>query len=206
MALKQDINYFEVFNRMADCTKLAAEKLLDMLRNYTDVAAKADAVHDVEHSCDGLFHEMRTELNRAFITPIDREDIMQIADGIDSITDAIEDVANLFDMLSISAVLPEAVTMAELIVRATDALAVAVKEFQQYKNSKKLGSLLIEVNHLEEEGDRLHRGVIKALYRNASLDVLTIVKWKEIFDMEESVLDACEDVADMLEGLAIKNG
>ena len=206
MARNKEMNYFEVFNNMAVCTLEAAKKLEDMLGNYSDVGAKADAIHDIEHRSDNLFHEMTRELNRAFITPIDREDILQIADGIDSITDAIEDVSNLFDMLSIDVVEPEAFDMAKLIIRGAEALLEAIREFHQYKQPKKLTQLIIEVNHVEEEGDRVHRRVIRALYQSKTLDVLTIVKWKEIYDMMETVLDSCEDVADMLEGLAIKNG
>ncbi len=200
------MNYFEVFNQMAECSVQAAQRLDDMMRNYTDIHAKADAIHDIEHKSDNLFHEMTSELNRAFITPIDREDILHIADAIDSITDAIEDVSNLFDMLSITDVQPEAMSMAKLIIRGCEALLEAIREFQQFKHPKKLVSLIIEVNHVEEEGDKVHRGVIKSLYQNKTLDTLTIVKWKEIYDTMETVLDSCEDVADMLEGLAIKNG
>jgi predicted phosphate transport protein (TIGR00153 family) len=200
------MNYFEVFNSMAECLKRASTQLLDMVTDFTDIEKKADIVHNTEHEADGLLHDMVYQLNRAFITPIDREDIMALANGIDNIIDAIEDVANLFDMLSIKSILPEAVDFVRLIVKSSDALAIAIKEFQQFKHTKKLNELVIDVNRIEEEGDKLHRGFIKNLYKNNSaLTVLEIIKWKEIYDNMEHVLDGCEDIADMLEGLSVKN-
>lgn len=206
MAIGKDINYFEVFNSMADCLIRSAKQLYDMTVNFRDVKEKADGVHAIEHEADELLHDMVYQLNRAFITPIDREDILQIGNGIDSIIDAIEDVANLFDMLSIREMMPQAVGFAELIVRSSEALSLAINEFRQFKKTKNLNSLVINVNKIEEEGDRLHRRLIKELYENQKLTVLDIIKWKEIFDNMERVLDGCEDVADMLEGLSVKNG
>lgn len=203
---KKEVNYFELLSGMVACSHTAAQRLEQMLKNYTDVEKQADEIHDIEHQGDQLLHSLVAELNRAFITPIDREDILQIADGIDSITDAIEDVANLFDMLSIESVQDEAKEMAVLTVRCSHALCKAIGEFQHFKHSKLLNEMIVDVNHIEEEGDRLHRRVVKALYRNKDLQTLEIIKWKEIYDAMENILDTCEDVADMLEGLVVKNG
>ncbi|MGI5877967.1 MAG: DUF47 domain-containing protein [Christensenellales bacterium] len=206
MAIGRDINYFEIFNSMADCLIRSAKQLYDMTVNFCDVKEKAEGVHAIEHEADGLLHDMVYRLNRAFITPIDREDIMQIGNGIDSIIDAIEDVANLFDMLSIREMKPQAVGFAELIVKSSEALSLAIDEFRQFKKTKNLKPFVINVNKIEEEGDRLHRRLIKELYENQKLTVLDIIKWKEIYDNMERVLDGCEDVVDMLEGLSVKNG
>lgn len=205
-AKNKEVNYFEIFNSMADCLIRSAKQLYDLTVNFTDVKVKADAIHAVEHEADELLHDMVFQLNRAFITPIDREDILQIGNGIDNIIDAIEDVANLFDMLSIKAIMPQAVDFVDLIVKSAEMLSLAIKEFKQFKSSKCLNALVINVNQIESEGDCLHRALIKELYNNESLSVLDIMKWKEIYDNMESVLDGCEDVADMLEGLSVKNG
>jgi len=149
MAKNKDINYFEVFNNMADCMVRSARQLHDMTVNFTEVKEKADAIHAVEHEADELLHGMVSHLNRAFITPIDREDILQIANGIDNAIDAIEDVANLFDMLSIKSMMPCAQEFVSLIVKSADALSLAINEFKQYKHSKKLNMLVIDVNQIE---------------------------------------------------------
>lgn len=201
---RREMNYYDVFIAMIECSQKASVQLHEMLTNFSDISKKADQIHDTEHEADSLLHDMMHELNRAFITPIDREDIMSLAGQIDSITDGIEDVANLFDMLSIDKVRPEAVEMSKLIVKACDALALSIREFKSFKHSKSLNERVIEVNRLEEVGDKLHRSIIKQLYLNTG-SAVEIMKWKEIYDTMEAILDLCEDVADLLEGIAVKN-
>ena len=200
----KDYNYFDQFVMQTSLCKKAAGQLMDMLEEYTNVFSKADAIHDTEHEADNLLHEIMRELNRSFITPIDREDIVGLANELDDIADSIEDVANLFDVLSIDSVRPEALDMAKLILAGCERLYDAVAEFAHFKSSKNLNELIIKVNHIEEEGDRMHRRVIKAMYQNEK-DPITLIKWKEIYDAMEATLDDCEDVADLLDGLTIKN-
>ena len=202
---RKETNYFEILNKMAECSHQAATQLDEMMHNYTDVARKADEIHNTEHKADSLLHDLVRALNIAFITPIDREDLIEIGNGIDSITDSIEDVANLFDMFSIQKVESPALTMTELAKSITKALADAVKEFEQFRNSKKLNNLIIEVNQMEEKGDVLHRSTMKALFNSEDKSDLDILKWKDIYDNMERIYDMCEDVADALEGIAVKN-
>lgn len=202
---KKETNYFQILYEMARYSCEAAEKLDEMINNYVDVSEKAKAIHDIEHKADSLLHDLVRKLNSAFITPIDREDLLAIGNNIDSITDSIEDVANLFDMLSIKSVGEEAKEMTALVKTICQALAEAVKEFEMFLNSKKLANLVIEVNRLEEKGDGLYRTNMKALFNNVHITILDIVKWKEIYDFIENIYDKCEDVADLIESAAIKN-
>lgn len=202
---KKDVNYFKILSQMAECSQKAATQLDEMLNNYINVEAKAKAIYDIEHEADKLLHSLTRELNRAFVTPIDREDLLAIGNGIDSITDAIEDVANSFDTFSITNVLNEALDMSRIIMATCNTLAQAVKEFELFRSSKKLNKLIIEVNRMEEEGDMLYRSTLKKLYKSNSLSVLDIIKWKEIYDFMERILDTCEDVANLIEGTVLKN-
>ena len=201
----KDINYYDVFIAMTAYSKKAAEQLQEMLGNYTNVAAKAEEIHKTEHEADELLHDMMYKLNRAFITPIDREDIMMLSDKIDSITDSIKDTANLFDVFMIEQLRPEVGAMSALVVRSCETLYQAVVEFKSFKSSKSMKDHIIEVNRLEEEGDRLLRRITKELYARETSPV-EIMKWKEIYDTLELVLNLCEDVADLLENVAVKNG
>ena len=203
MAAK-NYNYFDKFVQQMSLCKKAAQQLMDMIDNYTDVSTKADAIHNTEHEADDLLHEILSELNRSFITPIDREDIVNLVHHLDDIADSIEDVANLFDVFSITNIRPEALDMAKLILVGCEMLYDAIAEFAHFKNSKKLPDLVIKVNKAEEDGDKMYRNVIKAMYQTEK-DPITLMKWKEIFDAMETVLDDCEDVADLLDGLTIKN-
>lgn len=200
----KNYNYFDKFVQQMSLCKKAAKQLMNMLENYTDVSVQAEGIHTVEHEADILLHEIMGELNRSFITPIDREDIVGLVNELDDIADSIEDVANLFDILGITQVRQEALEMAKLILVGCETLYDAIAEFSHFKNSKKLNEFLIRVNRAEEDGDRMHRSVIKAMYQNEK-DPINLMKWKEIFDAMEDVLDDCEDVADLIDGLVIKN-
>ncbi len=202
---KKDVNYFSILNDMAECSYEAAVKLEEMINDYTNVSEKAKAIHDIEHKADGYLHKLIKGINAAFITPIDREDFLAIGNEIDSITDSIEDVANLFDMLSIRTVEEPAKEMADLIKSICAELVKVVKEFEKFLNSKKLSEYVIEVNHLEEKGDNLYRSTMKSLFSDTQKTVLDVVKWKEIYDYMERIFDTCEDVADLIESSAIKN-
>jgi predicted phosphate transport protein (TIGR00153 family) len=203
MATKK-YNYFDQFVQQMSLCKKAAQQLMKMLENYTEVSRQANEIHDTEHAADDLVHQILNELNRSFITPIDREDIVGLVNELDDITDSIEDAANLFDMLSISEIKPEALEMAKLILVGCETLYDAVAEFAHFKTSSKLRELTMLVNKAEEDGDRKHRSFIKAMYLTET-DPINLMKWKEIFDMMEKILDDCEDVADLLDGIIIKN-
>lgn len=203
MKIKKDADYFELLSKMVACTHEAARKLHELVVVYDQVPERCGEIHDIEHACDDLLHILLKRLNAAFITPIDREDLLAIGKGIDDITDAIEDAANAFDMLCVDTIRPGAVEMAELILQAMEALVKAVGEFDQFKNSQKLSTYIVEVNSIEAKGDTLHRHLVKDLFHRG--DPLTILQWKEIFDIMEQVLDAGEEVADLLEAMAMKN-
>ncbi len=202
---KKDFDYFGSFEKMAALAVKASNQLEDLLTNYVDITKKADLIHDTEHASDDIHHELVFELSRSFITPIDREDILEIGDFIDSIIDNIEDVANLMDMLSIKDVREEAKILATLLTSACTVIESAVIEFKNFrKTGKQLHEHVVEVNRFEEEADRIYRKTIKKLFLEETRPV-ELIKWKEIFDMLENAFDACEDLADILSAAAIKN-
>ena len=202
---KKETNYFECFDQAMDIAIIAAEQLNELLTNYTDVSKKAEKIHDTEHKADEVLHRMVENLSRAFITPIDREDILQIGSNIDTIVDNIEDVANMLDMFCVSVIPEPAKVMGSLIIKSCTSLKSAVNEFKNFKKSNKhLTELIIEVNRYEEEADKFYRKTVKELYQNES-NPIELLKWKEIYDRMEDTLDASEDVANLLEAMAIKN-
>jgi predicted phosphate transport protein (TIGR00153 family) len=205
MARKKEMDYFDVLITAVTYSNKAAVALDDLLNNYVDVAVKANAIHDLEHAADDECHRLTDALHVAFITPIDREDLYGMIKSIDDITDHIEDVSNRFDMFSIETVRPEAIQMGKLIVRATGVLKEALVEFKTFKKSKRVHDLINYVNTVEGEGDRLYRKIIKRLFTENESTV-DIIKWKDIYDDMENVLDSCEDVANIIEGVLMKNG
>lgn len=204
MARKKEFNYYDVLITAGSFAHQVAGKLNDLLNNYVDVSSKAKAIHDLEHAADSEVHRLCDALHVAFITPIDREDIYGLIRSIDDITDLVEDVSNRFDMFNISSVRPEAIEMGRKIEKATGVLQELMVEFKNHKKSKKIMTLIKDVNTVEEEGDRLYREIVKKLF-TGNEPVLDIIKWKDIYDDMENVLDACEDVANIIEGVVMKN-
>jgi uncharacterized protein len=204
MASKNELNFFDGLITTSQYGFETARLLNDLLTHYQDVTQKANAIHDLEHCADREGHQLYAALNMAFITPIDREDIYYLIKKIDDIIDLIEDVSNGLDMYSVRAVRPEAIQMGQMLENATRMLAELVVAFKCYKkNKKQIHELVMQVNTIEEEGDRLYREMVKKLFQHEQ-NVLEVVKWKFIFDDMENVLDACEDVADVIQGVVMK--
>lgn len=196
--------FFTMFENTADMACTAAKKLNDLINNYTDVDKKIDSIQEIEHKCDQLVHSIVEQLNRSFITPIDREDINEIAKVLDNIADAIEDTAHRFRLFDIKAVTEDAKKMSDLLVTCTEELKLVMTELKNMKTSKILCKKIIEVNRIENEGDNIYRNAMASLF-TSGMDALEIIKWKEIYEFLENSLDACEDVANIVEGVVMKH-
>lgn len=201
---KKDLIFFDLFSVVMDDTCKAAEILQDLFTNYTDIEDKIRAIEKLEHSCDRTIHDIIEHLNRSFITPIDREDIFLIAKEIDNIIDNIEATAQGLRLFSITRIRPQTVEMARLITQSATVLSVVVGELKQFKTSKILQQKIIEVNHIENDGDTTYNKIMQELFSKEQNPV-EIIKWKEIIENMESTIDECEEVANMIEGIVSKN-
>jgi predicted phosphate transport protein (TIGR00153 family) len=196
--------FFDLFVETTDYACLAATKLNDLVNNYTDVSRKIEEIKTIEHECDQVFHNIMHQLNKSFITPIDREDINVIARDLDNITDTIEDIAHSFKMFNIKTIKKEAIVLADLILKSTNELRTMMLELKHMKTSKLLNPKVIEVNRLENEGDDIYRTAMAELFAEEK-DALEVIKWKQIYELLENSLDACEEVANTVEGVVMKN-
>ncbi|MBM6838158.1 DUF47 family protein, partial [Clostridium saudiense] len=157
-----------------------------------------------EHNADIKKHEMINKLSKEFITPIERGDIIELASEIDNVTDAIEDVLARIYMFNISVMREEALEFSNLIVRICNETSALIKEFRNFKKSSEIGKLIININELEEEGDRIYTRSIKGFY-SSIMDPIRFITWKETFEYFEKCCDACEHVADAIESVIMKN-
>ncbi len=206
MANKADLFYFENFVEAGTQSAKAAIYLADFLKRY-DPAALHDAlqaVHEIEHNGDGKKHEMSAALAKAFVTPVDREDLALISQNIDDVTDCIEEVLQQFYMDGIKTVLPEAIEFAEKLVSCCTLMTDMLREFPNFKKPARLHEMIIALNHAEEECDVLYLKAILAV-RTHCTDVLEILFWREIYDCLEACADACEHVGDCVETVVMKN-
>ncbi len=203
---KSDRFYYENFTVAADCCSEAAAYLLECLKNYNYANIKEMLIkmHELEHKADGVKHEMTAALARAFVTPMDREDMAQISANIDEVADFIEEVLQRMYVNRIENVMPEAVAFAGMIVECCNMMKEMLTELPNFKKPKKLHELIINLSHKEEECDRLY---LEATLKSAefSTDPLAVMFWRDIFDRLEKCADACEHVGDSIETIVMKN-
>jgi uncharacterized protein Yka (UPF0111/DUF47 family) len=200
--LKKDTNYFDIFVKGVQYSLDAAILLKDILDNDNLTEEKIAAIKKIEQEADCHAHDVYKALNVAFITPIDREDIYKIIKETDDVTDNIEAVSNKMWMMSIKKATPAMQTMGEYIVKACEALVKLMSEIKNHKRQNKLKEYNIEINQIEEAGDKVYKEAMKELF-DKEKDPIALIKMKEIYKELEDTLDDCEDVADIVEAIII---
>ena len=206
MSKKSDSYYFQNFIECVECGCQAAKMLEDNLNHFDTglLQDKLDELYRIEHDADKKKHEMMAVLVKAFITPIEREDIILLSQSIDEVTDKIEDVLIRIYINNVQQIRPEALAFIKVIIRCCEALKEVMEEFADFRKSKTLHDLIIEINALEEEGDRLFIDSMRSLHAEVT-DPIKIIAWREIYVYLEKCCDACEHVADVVESVIMKN-
>jgi uncharacterized protein len=201
---KSEAVYFDLFIDFASRAYESAQSLEELINDYTDIQTKVEKIQCQEHDCDKLVHEIMRKLNTSFVTPLDREDIESIGHVMDNVVDGIEAAAQCFTMYNVVAIKDEAKAMSALITRCTAELQMLMVELKRMKTSKTLQKLIIEINSIENEGDEIYRNALSALFKNES-NAIDIIKWKDMYELLENTIDACEDVANIVEGVVMKH-
>jgi len=203
---KSERYYFDNFIACTNCARKAAAMLDEILGGF-DVKSlpdKIEQMHAIEHEADTYKHEMMEELVRAFITPIEREDIILLSQNIDEVIDCIEDVLLRIYINNVKTISPELLQFSKLLIRSCDAMQQLLEAFPEFKRGSGMHQLIIEINALEEEGDRLFISSMRKLHTE-STDPIEIIAWREIYIYVEKCVDACEHVADVVESIIMKN-
>lgn len=203
---KGDKFYFENFSACAALAKSAASYLVECLENYDadKIEEMLAKMHTFEHSADMKKHEMNETLAKAFVTPVDREDLDMLSQQLDNVCDTIEEILQKFYIYNIKAMDPAAIEFAKQLVRSCEMLVQIMDEFENFKKSKTMRSLIIACNDVEEECDKLYLATMHNLTK-ASTDVLTTISWYKIFDCLEACADACEHVSECVGSIIMKN-
>ena len=206
MSKKSDNFYFKNFVACAEYGEEASQMLHKNLSEFdvTSLSERLDQIHGIEHAADQKKHEMLAALVKEFITPIEREDIILISEAIDDVTDKIEDVMIRLYINNITSIRPDALEFTKLITRCCKTLNKLVDEFKNFKKSKKLYGLMVEIHTLEGEGDRLFIEAMRRLHTEVS-DPLEVIAWREIYIYLEQCCDACERTANAVEQVMMKN-
>ena len=203
---KSDRFYFDNYAAAAECCGKAAAYLQECLTNYdyANIKTMLQNMHAIEHEADGVKHEMTAALAKAFVTPMEREDMAQISANIDEVADFIEEVIQRMYVNRIQTIMPEAIEFAGKIVECCDMMKEMLAELVNFKKPKKLHEMIINLSHKEEECDRLYlEATLKAA--DFSDNLLTVMFWRDILDRLEKCADACEHVGDSIETIVMKN-
>ncbi len=203
---KGDKFYFDNFTQCAQLTKKAADYLVECLENYEPgrIEKMLEEMHEIEHNADLKRHEMVDALAKAFVTPVDREDLDMLSHNLDNVTDKIEDVVQKLYINNISKINPSAIVFAKQIVRACEYLCEIMDEFANFKKSKRIQTLIIKLNDIEDECDKIYLSSMRELMKDPK-DVLVTISWREIFDCFESCADVCENVSESIGLVIMKN-
>jgi uncharacterized protein len=198
----RDRAYFELFEEAGRNALLAAELLERLLVNFPDNRELAGEILDCEHEGDRITHEIIDRLNHTFVTPIDREDILALASALDDIVDYTEEVADYLGLYRIEAPMDQAISLAHVLSAACQEIGKAIPLLRGFK--PELSEHTVEINRLENEGDRISREAMASLF-DARIDPMVVIRWKDIFERLEAAIDSTEHVADILYGIVIKN-
>lgn len=196
--------FYELFKEQAENAVEAARALLDLLEDYNDVDQKRLKIEMIENQGDEIAHKIFEKLNLTFVTPIDREDIHALACALDDIVDIINATSQRLQLYNVDSITDDAKQLANIILRATEETAVIATSLSNVKNLASLKQHWIEVNRLENEGDNISRHAIADLF-SSNRDPIDVIKWKEIYEHLEEATDKCEDAANIVEGVALKN-
>ena len=199
--IPREARFFDDFVAMAEQIRVGAAMLEEMLAPDKPIWDKADQIKEVEHKCDFLTHEIIQRLHRTFVTPLDREDIHDLARSLDDVMDAIDDSAAVVRLYSIERVRPDARELVRIIKASTDEMVKALKALERRDG---VAEPAVEINRLENEADRVHYAAVRRLFEEER-DPIVIMKWKEILDFLEDATDRCEDVANAVEGIVVKH-
>jgi uncharacterized protein len=200
--IPREEEFFELFKQAAHNMIEGSRLLKEMMDNFQSPVEQAKRIKDVEHIGDGITHDIALRLNQTFITPIDREDIHDLASALDDILDVVDAIADRFVLYKVTKPTEMAVKLADILHQASVAVGCGVDRLGLTHPDIKECS--VQVNSLENEADRVSRDAISALFEKET-DPMIVIKWKEIYEAFEDGTDRCEDVANILERIALKH-
>jgi hypothetical protein len=202
--MPREQKFFDLFEESTRNIVKAAQGLKEMIDSWQFIDSRVAEITELEHQGDSIAHQIISLLHRTFVTPFDREDIALLAHTMDDIMDYIHATADAMFIYKISSPTQRAKELADIILQGACEVEKAVRGLRHKSEFKQILERCVEINRLENMADRVYRAAIGELFDNTS-DITQIIKWREIYEHMESATDRCEDVADALEGVALKN-
>ena len=206
MGKKEELNYFDNFVKNANYALESAKILKEYIDNFdaNKSIEKENMVHNLENEADKNQHLVLNYLIKDFLPPIDREDIIMLCHKIDDISDNIDEVVINIDILNVKKLRDDVKTFAELLLNACEKTTEMLNKFKNIKKFAEIKEVIIEINKLEEDGDKLYQDAIRNLYNNPK-DPIEVITWTTLYNCLENCFDSCENVADCVEEILMKN-
>jgi predicted phosphate transport protein (TIGR00153 family) len=195
--------FFVLFEQSAQNAAKIAHQLKDLVDTWENIKERVEMITTLEHDGDAITHNIVAQLYRTFITPLDREDITLLAQTLDDITDLIHSAADAMLLYQVERPTDKVKELADIVVEVTAEVEKGVAEIHNRIDKDKLLKHSMEINRLENIGDSVYRSALAELFVN-SPDFAYLMKWREIYENVESAIDKCEDIANILEGIALK--
>ena len=202
--IPKEMIFFDLFEEAAKNAHQGAVALLDLLEDFRNIPEKVKKIKDIEHAGDKITHTTIEKLNQTFITPLDREDIHELISRLDDIIDLIDSAVARMHLYKIDKVTEDAKALGKVLVKATQIIMELLPKMRTLKLSSSLLQDCIAIHTQENEGDRIEQHALASLFENGQ-DPIYIIKWKDIYEELESATDRCEDVANVIEGIVLKN-
>jgi uncharacterized protein len=202
--IPRDMGFFNLFEEAADAVHRTAEAYAHLAQNYGQKDQSIARIRQLEHDGDNIAHRTLEKLDQTFLVPFDREDIQALMMGMDDIIDKIDAASKRLNLYLIDEPTDWFVRQTDVLVQATALLAQAIRGLRNLKKSGAIQAQLVEIHRLENVGDENNHAAVAELFNN-SADPILVMKWKEIYDMTERAIDACEDVANVIGAIILKN-
>ncbi len=203
--IPREEKFFDMFERAAKNVEVAARLFRNLAEDWNLKDPKIQQIRELEHEGDIVTHEIMDKLNRTFITPIDREDIHALTGKLDDIIDLIQAITDRMFLYNINKTDKELTELARILETSVEEVNKAITGLRDFGRSRRILDYCIEINRLENEGDHVLKNAIAKLFKESG-EPLEVMKWKEIYEVTETAIDKCEDVANIIEGIVVKHG
>jgi len=202
--IPKEEKFFDLLEESSRNLVKASNLLSELIEKWDNVPDRVQEIKTVEHEGDEITHRIVAQLNATFVTPIDREDIARLAEHLDDVLDYIEEASTSMLIYWVAKPTEKAHDLAKIIARMAAEIEAALPCLRRSKLLRQLPKCCIEINRLENEADAIVRSAVAGLFHDNNVNVIDLIKWREIYEYLETATDRCEDIANVLEGVMIK--
>ncbi len=202
--MKKNHVFFELLEKQADATVSAAKEFLNLANDFANLPKYAIRIKEIETEADHITHEVANKIDATFVTPLDKEDLHALSSELDDVTDHIEACTGRMALYQLRQARPDLVSLVTMLVAITEAMLEAVRSLRTMPSRDKMQTLLIRIHKIENDHDAAFRKALADLLNAPDADPILVIKWKEVYDRIETSVDKCEDIANIIESVAVK--